>query len=164
MKSAIQLWLGAITSLALGATAASYAEPASAQAAYGSYVGVGGSVGFGEGTNASGAVAFRYRILELPISFRTQLLVGSGVAIVPTVSYDIPLNWQTEAYIGAGVSFTGGDETPVGDSTAFVLQPGIDYALPSSKLMVFGNAIIAFDGYEDGGSGVSVQGGVGLQF
>jgi hypothetical protein len=52
----------------------------------------------------------------------------------------------------------------VGDSTSFVLQPGIDRALPNSNLVFFGNAIIAFDGDGEGGTGVSVQGGVGLQF
>jgi len=164
MKWGKSIGLGAIGSLALSVGVAFHAEPATAQAAYGSYVGVGGSVGFGDGTRASGAVAFRYRVLEVPISFRTQVLAGSGVAFVPTVSYDIPLDWQTEVYIGAGVAFTGDDKTPVGDSTSFVLQPGIDRALPSSNLVIFGNAIIAFDAYRDGGTGVSVQGGVGLQF
>lgn len=151
-------WFGGV--LALGAGAFSFAPSALAQAAYGSYVGVGGSVG---SSGVGGAVAFRYNILELPISLRTQVLVGDGVAIVPTVSYDIPLNWQTDAYVGAGVSVPAGNDTPLGDSTSFVLQPGIDRSLPNSNLVLFGNAIIAFDG-DNGGSGVSVQGGVGLQF
>ncbi|MDX2212717.1 MAG: hypothetical protein SFY66_05445 [Oculatellaceae cyanobacterium bins.114] len=150
--------------------------PTMAQAAYGSYVGVGGSFGLtegsdvaAEGSNSGGVVAVRYRLLEVPISLRAQALISERTAIVPTVSYDIPLNWHTDAYIGAGASIvTGGDAedtSPVGNQTSFVLQPGIDYSLPDSNLVVFGNAIFAFDGYkEGGGAGISVQGGVGLRF
>jgi hypothetical protein len=150
---------------------------ASAQAAYGSYVGIGGSVGlssgsddFGEGSNSGGVIAVRYRILEVPISLRAQALISERTAIVPTVSYDIPLNWQTDAYIGAGAAIMlgGGDAentSPIGNQTSFVVQPGIDYSLPNSNLVLFGNAIFAFDSYkEGGGTGVSVQGGVGLRF
>ncbi|KPQ38571.1 MAG: hypothetical protein HLUCCO16_12285 [Phormidium sp. OSCR] len=142
-----------------------WSEAAIAQAAYGSYVGVGGSVGLQEGNEFSGVVAVRYRLLEVPISLRTQVLAGSGIAIVPTVSYDIPIDWETDAYIGAGVAFTGDDDTPVGNTTSFVLQPGIDRTFANSNVVVFGNAIIAFDAYEESNrTGVSVQGGVGIQF
>lgn len=144
-----------------------HSEPVFAQAAYGSYVGVGGSVGVGgdDGTQGAAVVAVRYKLLEVPISLRAQAFInGDGTAIVPTVSYDIPMNWQTDAYVGAGVSFAGGD-TPVGDKTSFAIQPGIDYSLPNSRLVVFGNAIIAFDAYrKEGGAAVSVQGGLGLRF
>ncbi|MBD2091361.1 hypothetical protein H6F67_16055 [Microcoleus sp. FACHB-1515] len=148
------------------------APAAQAQAAYGSYVGAG--VAFGtssgnSGSETSGLIAVRYRLLEVPISLRAQaMLFGGTTAIVPTVSYDIPLNWQTDAYVGAGVAFQDGDEdsaSPIGDQTAFVLQPGVDYSLPNSNLVVFGNAIIAFDAYrETGGAATSFQGGVGLRF
>ncbi|MBD3881018.1 hypothetical protein IFO70_04545 [Phormidium tenue FACHB-886] len=147
--------------------------PASAQAAYGSYIGVGGSLGVsdndsGDGNQAGGVVAVRYRLLEVPISLRAQALISDSTAIVPTVSYDIPLNWQTDAYIGAGVAFqTGnGDEASVlGDQTSFVIQPGIDYTFPYSDLVLFGNAVIAFDAYRDeGGTAASVQGGLGVRF
>lgn len=142
---------------------------ASAQAAYGSYIGVGASLGLTEDGNDerefAGVAAVRYKFLKAPISARAQVFIGDGVAIVPTVSYDIPLSWQADAYIGAGVSIvTGNDNTPVGDDTSFAIQPGIDYALPNSDLVVFGNAIISFDGYENGGAAASVQGGVGLRF
>ena len=37
--------------------------------------------------------------------------------------------------------------------------------VPNSNAVVFGNAIIAFDAYRNGGgTAVSVQGGVGLRF
>lgn len=147
-------------------------SPASAQAAYGSYVGVGPSVGLtqgaaGEGRQISAVIAARYKLLEVPISLRTQALLFSGTtAIVPTISYDIPLNWQTDAYIGAGYSFSNGDQpSPIGNKNAIVLQPGIDYSLPDSNIVVFGNALIAFDAYRTaGGTAVSLQGGVGLRF
>ena len=149
------------------------AAPVQAQPAYGSYIGVGAAVGFTDdannnGTNFSGVIAGRYRFLELPISIRAQALIfGGQTALVPTVSYDYPLNFQTDIYIGAGVSFPvgSGDPSPVGDRTAFVLQPGIDYALPNSNLVIFGNGIAAFNAYENGGgTAFSVQGGVGFQF
>jgi hypothetical protein len=147
-------------------------QPASAQAAYGSYVGVGGTLGVaedatGEGRQIGGVIAVRYKLLESPISIRAQALVGTdGIAVVPTVSYDFPLNWQTDAYLGAGVVFANGDEpSPVGDKTSLAIQPGVDYIIPNSQTVIFGNAIIAFDAYRNGGgTAVSVQGGVGLRF
>ena len=143
-------------------------QPVFAQAAYGSYVGVGGTVGVsGRGDRTAGAViSGRYRILEAPISLRAQGLISNGgVAVIPTVSYDVPLNWQTEAYLGAGISIPGGNNSPVGDKVSFALQPGIDYAVPDSNAVIFGNAVIAFDAYRNGGgTAVSVQGGVGFQF
>jgi hypothetical protein len=143
----------AIGWLALLAGCAFTAQPAYSQAAYGSYVGVGG------------VVAARYKLLELPISIRAQALIGSGVAVVPSVSYDIPINWQTDAYIGPGVVIPSGEGTPVGDKVSFAIQPGVDYAFPNSNLVAFGNAIIAFDAFRDrGGTAFSIQGGVGLRF
>ncbi|HEY9643093.1 MAG TPA: hypothetical protein V6C57_21575 [Coleofasciculaceae cyanobacterium] len=163
----------ALSSFALGGFLWSTATPASAQAAYGSYVGVGGTVGVTSGPNdsgtpAGGVVAVRYRLLEVPISLRTQVLISDTTAVVPTVSYDIPLNWQTDAYIGAGVAFQNGSDnnaSPVGNQTSFVIQPGIDYSFPSSNLVLFGNAIIAFDAYKNGGgTAAAFQGGLGVRF
>ncbi|MBD1910629.1 MULTISPECIES: hypothetical protein [unclassified Leptolyngbya] len=167
--------LGAI---ALGALAAciswNIATPtAQAQAAYGSYIGIGGSIGLtggneNEDSSSGGVVAVRYRFLEVPISVRGQLLISDGTTFVPTVSYDIPITWDIDGYLGAGVAlpFSGDDDySPVGNQTAFVLQPGVDWTLPDSDLVVFGNAIIAFDAYEESGdTAASVQAGVGLQF
>lgn len=163
--------------LAGGMAIAALGSPAQAQPAYGSYVGIGASFGltdgdeqFNEDRNSGAVIAVRYNILELPISVRAQVLtLSDATAIVPTVSYDIPLNWQTDAYIGAGVAFQDGgsdyDTSPIGNQTAFVIQPGVDYSVPYSRLVIFGNAIIAFDAYEEGGgTAASLQGGVGLRF
>ncbi|MBD2299867.1 hypothetical protein [Nostoc sp. FACHB-190] len=141
-------------------------QPAQAQVAYGSYVGVGPTVGLTDGIQIGGVVAFRYKLLEAPVSFRAQALIGQNTAVVPTVSYDLPLNWQTDAYLGAGLVLTGGDSpSPVGNKISFALQPGIDYVVPNSNTVIFGNAIIAFDAYRDGGgTALAVQGGVGLRF
>lgn len=168
----LQGWWTRLTSVTLGclATITSLAlasHPASAQAAYGSYVGAGPTIGISGGSQQVGGVlAVRYKLLELPISFRAQALIGSGTAVVPTVSYDVPLNWQTDAYLGAGVAFASGDTpSPVGDKTSFALQPGVDYIVPNSNTVLFGNAIIAFDAFRDGGgTAFSVQGGVGVRF
>jgi hypothetical protein len=141
-------------------------KPAQAQVAYGSYVGVGPAVGLSDGAQIGGVIAARYKLLESPISFRAQALVGQSTALVPTVSYDFPLNWQTDAYLGAGLVFAGGDSpSPVGNKISFALQPGIDYVVPNSNTVIFGNAIIAFDAYRNGGgTALSLQGGVGLRF
>jgi hypothetical protein len=163
------------SALALGILL-STADRASAQAAYGSYVGVGASFGLtdgagnNEGQDTSAVIAARYRFLRLPISVRAQALVFTDTnAFVPTVSYDIPITWQADAYIGAGVAIQDGgdddDASPIGNQTSFVLQPGIDYALPNSRLVVFGNAIIAFDAYDQGGgAAAALQTGVGYRF
>lgn len=169
-----------LSTTVIGATAATAAvlmqtAPAEAQVAYGSYVGIGGAVGLtnaaetGQGSNFSGVITGRYRFLERPISIRAQaFLFGGDFAFVPTISYDVPISWNMDAYVGAGASFTGGGDgtpSPVGDKTAFVLQPGVDYMFPNSNLVAFGNAIFAFDAYQDGSNmAISVQGGVGIQF
>lgn len=146
-------------------------QSALAQAAYGSYVGIGPSLSLsensaGEGHQVGGVVSVRYKFLELPVSLRTQAFIGANTAVVPTVSYDLPVNWQIDAYLGAGVVFAGGNTpSPVGNQTSFALQPGIDFAVPNSNTVIFGNAVIAFDAYRNGGgNAVSVQGGVGLRF
>ena len=104
-------------------------RPAQAQVAYGSYVGIGPTVGLSDGGQIGGTVAARYKLLKSPISFRAQALIAENIAVVPTVSYDIPLNWQTDAYVGAGLALAGGDTpSPVGNKVSFAVQPGVDYA------------------------------------
>jgi hypothetical protein len=162
--------VGAVALSGLGSIGLA-APAAHAQAAYGSYVGIGPAVGFsqgaaGEPSRTSGNIAVRYKFLEAPVSLRMQAIIGDNTALVPTVSYDVPLSWRTDAYVGAGISIVNGQTTtPVGNDTAFVIQPGIDHSLPNSNLVLFGNAIIAFDAYRNGGgSAVSVQAGVGMRF
>ena len=149
------------------------AAAASAQAAYGSYVGAGVAVGLtsgnagGEPTRTSAVVAARYKFLKLPVSIRAQALIGRRTTLVPTISYDLPINWRTDAYIGVGAAVPLDDDrtTPLGNKTSFAIQPGIDYVLPNSQLVVFGNAVIAFDAYRKGGNTASsIQAGVGLRF
>jgi len=161
----------AIGGAALATGIAIAAQPVSAQAAYGSYIGVGPLYSIneddtGRGEQVGGVIAVRYKLVDIPISIRTQALIGANPSVVPTISYDIPLNWQTDAYIGVGASFAnGGSPSPTGNRTAFAIQPGIDYALPNSHAVLFGNAVIAFDAYRDGGgTAVSFQGGAGWRF
>ncbi|QSV53365.1 MAG: hypothetical protein HEP80_05115 [Dolichospermum sp. UKL201] len=160
-----QCWLG-VMGMGTVLSLAVNSQPVKAQVAYGSYVGIGPTVGLTDGTQLGGVLAFRYKLLETPISFRAQALIGKDTAIVPTVSYDLPLNWQTDVYLGAGLVLTSGDTaSPVGNKISFALQPGIDYVIPNSNTVIFGNAIIAFDAYRNtGGTALSLQGGVGLRF
>lgn len=158
----------------LGCISAFSVPSVQAQPAYGSYIGVGASFGFtsgnaaaGEASRTSGLVAARYKFLEFPVSVRTQILIGSSTAVVPTVSFDVPLNFDADIYIGAGVSLSNTvDTTPVGNKNSFVIQPGIDYTLPNSNLVLFGNVIFAFDAYRNssGTSATSLQTGLGLRF
>jgi hypothetical protein len=161
----IQHWFGLMSVVTVLGLAVN-SQPAQAQVAYGSYVGIGPTVGFTDDSQLGGVLAFRYKLLETPISFRTQTLIGKGTAIVPTVSYDMPLNWQTDAYLGAGLVINSSDAvSPVGNKISFALQPGIDYVVPNSNTVIFGNAIIAFDADRNSGStALSLQGGVGLRF
>lgn len=164
--------VGLATVVTASLLAALDVKPAQAQAAYGSYVGAGGTLGLnddddGDGDGIGLVISGRYKLLAVPISLRAQaFLLNGDLALVPTVSYDFPVSFQTDVYLGAGVSIpTGDDASPVGDETAFVLQPGIDFAVPGSNLVVFGNAIFAFDAFEDGGgTATAVQAGVGWQF
>jgi hypothetical protein len=179
MKS-LGRWMGqaawaslvAVTATATGAVITP--EAAEAQVAYGSYIGVGAGIGLtndsvtGRGSGMQGVISGRYRLLQYPVSLRAQgFIFGGEFAFVPTISYDVPLSWNTDVYVGAGASFVGGGNNPsiVGDKTSFVLQPGIDYLFPNSNMVAFGNAILAFDAYRQGGNmAISVQGGVGIQF
>ena len=164
--------LGLAAAAAAALVAALDVRPAQAQAAYGSYVGAGGTLGLNDDDNGDGdglglVISGRYKFLALPVSLRAQAFLFNGdLALVPTVSYDFPVSFQTDLYLGAGVSIpTGNDASPVGDQTAFVLQPGVDFAVPGSNLVVFGNAIFAFDAFEDGGgTATAVQAGVGWNF
>ncbi|MEL6354842.1 MAG: hypothetical protein AAFR58_24325 [Cyanobacteria bacterium J06627_28] len=154
--------LARLAGLALGTVAGSLAiafaaqSPANAQAAYGSYIGIGPAFGNGE---IAVAINGRYNILELPVSIRGAAFLGDGSAFVPTISYDYPLNFNTELYVGAGVAFASTGSV-MGDGTSFVIQPGIDYTMDDSNLVIYGNAIVPFGG----GTNTAVQGGVGIQF
>ena len=161
-------WLKRLIGVAAGiaggaAIVLSSQTPAQAQAAYGSYIGIGGGFGLGDNSNLSLAINGRYNILELPISVRGAAFIGDGSAFVPTVSYDYPLNFNTEVYVGLGASFAS-EGSIVGDNSAFVIQPGIDYTKTDSNLVIFGNAIFAIGGEDGGGTATAVQSGVGIQF
>ncbi|NJK35946.1 MAG: hypothetical protein HC919_13960 [Oscillatoriales cyanobacterium SM2_2_1] len=163
-----------LTAMGLGLAAGLWSLPSLAQPAYGSYLGVGASFGLtsgntsqGEVSRTSGLLAGRYKFLEIPISLRTQILIGTSTAVVPTVSFDFPLNFDTDLYIGGGVALANTQETtPVGNRNSFVIQPGIDYTVPNSNLVLFGNVIFAFDAYRNssGSSATSLQTGLGFRF
>jgi len=147
---------------------------AQAQPAYGSYVGVGagfgltsGNTSLNESATTSGLVSARYKFLEFPVSIRTQILVGSSTAVVPTVSFDVPLNFDTDLYIGAGGALSNTtNSTPVGNQNSWVIQPGIDYTVPNSNLVIFGNVIFAFNAYRNssGTTATSLNTGLGFRF
>lgn len=163
LLSGVLAGLGVVTS----------ARPGLAQPAYGSYIGGGAGFGLtsGEGDsedNATyGIVSARYRFLQVPISVRAQVFIGDNTAVVPTISYDFPLSYNLDAYVGVGAALSDGTTaSPVGNKNSFAIQPGIDYAIPNSNLVIFGNAIFAIDAYrnDSGQAAVSLQTGVGLRF
>jgi hypothetical protein len=170
VNNLLKVSMGAI---AISLLAMVTAAPTQAQPAYGSYVGIGASFGLtdgninaGEESTIGGLIAARYKFLEVPISLRTQILIGESTAVVPTVSYDIPLNFNADVYVGAGVSLANTREvTPVGNENSFVIQPGVDYTLPNSNLVIFGNAIFAFDAFRNSDrTATAVQTGLGFRF
>ncbi|AFY70917.1 hypothetical protein Pse7367_2662 [Thalassoporum mexicanum PCC 7367] len=170
VKNLLKVSLGTI---AASAVTLAIAAPSHAQPAYGSYVGIGASFGLtdgnvdaGEESTIGGLIAARYKFLEIPISVRGQVLIGESTAFVPTVSYDIPVNFNTDIYVGAGVALANTREvTPVGNENSFVIQPGIDYTVPNSNLVVFGNAIFAFDAFRNSDrTATALQTGLGFRF
>jgi len=168
------VYWGLITSLGMALLTPAIAPSAEAQPAYGSYLGVGASFGLnngnvnaGESAKTSILLSGRYKFLEVPISIRAQAMIGSSTAVVPTVSYDIPLNFDTDLYVGAGVALANtADTTPVGNKNSFVIQPGVDFAIPNTNFVLFGNVIFAFDAYRNapGVTATSVQTGLGFRF
>ncbi len=166
------IYLGLLAGLGISCFAP--ALTAQAQPAYGSYLGVGASFGLNNGNVNAGETARtsvllsgRYKFLEVPISLRAHAMIGSSTAVVPTVSYDLPLNFDTDLYLGAGVALANtADTTPVGNKNSFVIQPGIDFAIPNTNFVLFGNVIFAFDAYRNapGVTATSVQTGLGFRF
>ncbi len=166
MKSLTKIYLG--TAIAT-AVMTSFSAIASAEVVRlpGSYIGAGISTQV-LATNSSviGAnIAGRYKFDDVPVSVRSSVLFSNGgTSIVPTVSYDVPLGDRTNVYLGAGASVkVGGDSSLTGNQTAFALQPGIEVSL-SKSLLLYGNAVIPFNGQTDGSAGTSLQAGVGFQF
>ena len=166
MKSLTKIYLGAAIATAV---MTSFSVIASAETVRlpGSYVGAGISAQT-LATNSSviGAnIAGRYKFDDAPVSVRSSVLFSNGgTSIVPTVSYDVPLGDRTNVYLGAGASVkVGGDSSLTGNQTAFALQPGVEVSL-NKNLLLYGNAVIPFNGQTDGSAGTSLQAGVGFQF
>lgn len=133
-----------------------------------SYLGAGVSLGgINSDTSSSlgGNITGRYKFEEVPVSFRTSVLLGNGgTSVVPTFSYDVPLGNRTNVYLGAGASVVPNNSNSLtGDRNAFALQPGIEVSL-DKNVVLYSNAVVAINGYNDGRTATSVQGGVGFQF
>ena len=166
MKSLTKIYLGAAIATAV---ITSFSAIASAEVVKlpGSYIGAGISTQV-LATNLSviGAnIAGRYKFDDVPVSVRSSVLFSNGgTSVVPTVSYDVPLGDRANVYLGAGASVkVGGDSSLTGNQTAFALQPGVEVSL-SKSLLLYGNAVIPFNGQTDGSAGTSLQAGVGFQF
>ena len=166
MKSLTKIYLGfaiatsVLTSFSAIASAEQVALP-------GSYVGAGISLqSFATNPSVVGAnLAGRYKFDGVPISARTSVLFGNGgTSVVPTISYDLPVGDRTNVYLGAGASFkVGGDTSMTGDRTSFALQPGVEVSI-NKNVLLYGNAVIPFNGQSNGSAGTSLQAGVGIQF
>jgi len=166
MKSLTKIYLGfaiatsVLTSFSAIASAEQVALPSS-------YVGAGISLqSFATNPSVVGAnLAGRYKFDGVPISARTSVLFGNGgTSVVPTISYDLPVGDRTNVYLGAGASFkVGGDTSMTGDRTSFALQPGVEVSI-NKNVLLYGNAVIPFNGQSNGSAGTSLQAGVGIQF
>jgi hypothetical protein len=171
MKSLTKIYVGVAIATAV---MTSFSAIASAEVVKlpGSYIGAGisaqtlSSGTSGSGNSVVGAnIAGRYKFDDVPVSVRSSVLFGNGgTSVVPTVSYDVPLGDRTNVYLGAGASVkVGGDSSLTGNQTAFALQPGVEVSL-NKNLLVYGNAVIPFNGQADGSAGTSLQAGLGFQF
>lgn len=133
----------------------------------GSYIGAGVSLqSFATNpSNFGGNITGRYKFDDGSVSIRNSVLFGNGgTSIVPTVSYDFPVGDRANVYLGAGASIkVGGDNSLTGNQTAFALQPGAEVSL-TKNVLLYGNAVIPFNGQTNGSAGTSLQGGIGLQF
>ncbi len=166
MKSLTKISLGiaiatsVITSFSAIASAEEVKTP-------GSYIGAGASLqSFATNPSNVGAnIAGRYKFDDAPVSIRSSVLFGNGgTSVVPTVSYDLPVGDRANVYLGAGASIkVGGDNSLTGNQTAFALQPGAEVSL-TKNVLLYGNAVIPFNGQTNGSAGTSLQAGVGLQF
>jgi hypothetical protein len=167
MKSLVKYafpWVFALTIVATGALPA-VADDARIPS---SYLGAGVSLGgINSDTPSSlgGNITGRYKFEESPVSFRTSVLLGNGgTSIVPTFSYDVPVGNRANVYLGAGASVVPNNSNSLtGDRNAFALQPGIEVSL-DKNLLLYSNAVLALNGYSDGRTATSVQGGIGYQF
>jgi hypothetical protein len=166
MKSLTKISLGiaiatsVLTSFSAIASAEEVKQP-------GSYVGAGISLqSFATNPSVVGAnLAGRYKFDGVPISARSSVLFGNGgTSVVPTISYDLPVGDRANVYLGAGASFkVGGNSSLTGDQTAFALQPGVEVSV-NKRVLLYGNAVIPFNGQSNGSAGTSLQAGVGVQF
>ncbi|MFZ4727903.1 MAG: outer membrane beta-barrel protein [Pseudanabaena sp.] len=166
MKSLTKISLGiaiatsVLTSFSAIASAEEVKQP-------GSYVGAGISLqSFATNPSVIGAnLAGRYKFDGAPISARSSVLFGNGgTSVVPTISYDLPVGDRANVYLGAGASFkVGGNSSLTGDQTAFALQPGVEVSV-NKRVLLYGNAVIPFNGQSNGSAGTSLQAGVGVQF
>jgi hypothetical protein len=172
--NSMQSLINLSTKLSLGAViAASVVTSFSAIAAAetprlpGSYVGAGISLqSFATNPSVIGAnLAGRYKFEGVPLSARSSVIFGNGGAsVVPTVSYDLPVGDRTNVYLGAGGSFkVGGESSLTGDRNSFAIQPGVEVSL-NRRVLLYSNAVIPFNGQNNGSAGASVQAGVGVQF
>jgi hypothetical protein len=76
----------------------------------------------------------------------------------------LPVGGRANVDLGAGASFkVGGNSSLTGDQTAFALQPGVEVSV-NKRVLLYGNAVIPFNGQSNGSAGTSLQAGVGVQF
>jgi hypothetical protein len=126
-----------------------------------------GNINAGEESTIGGLIAARYKFLEIPVSLRGQVLIGESTAVVPTVSYDIPINFNADVYVGAGVALanTRAKSRQWAIKIALWFNLGSTTPVPNSNLVIFGNAIFAFDAYRNTDkTAAAVQTGLGFRF
>ena len=154
------------------ASAQSAIQPTGTNASYlggGISAGVtnGGSDRYDDDSQFGGNVQGRFAIPNTPISARGALLFGGDtVAVMPMISYDVPVTNNANVYLGAGYSFVGdnGESTPLGNKDAVVLTGGVESQV-TDKIVVFGDAKLGIDAYEDSSNpAVSLQAGAAYRF
>lgn len=136
----------------------------------GTYVGGGVAVGVteseGESSSFGGNIQGRFDVPRLPLSLRGSVLFnGDTSAIMPLVSYDIGVAPNTNLYVGGGYSFVEDNEkiSPLGSQDSVVLTVGAETAV-QRNIVLYGDAKLGVDAYQEAGSAVSLQLGAAYRF
>jgi hypothetical protein len=155
------------------ASGLSFSQAASAKPAMSDpYIGAGVTQGITLGESDSdngkfnGNISGRLPIAKTPVSARASVLFNDkNSAIVPTITYDFGVAKNTNVYLGGGASFLQdkGVNTALGDRNAPVITAGVETKV-AKNWVIYGDAKLGINSYQQNSSALAVSGGVGLTF
>lgn len=147
-------------------------SPVAVQAQSASYLGGGLSVGLtggsgtGEGSSTGGMITGRYGLRgPFRVSLRGDILFGRKTAIVPTFSLDLPIDRNILSLgVGASIVTAGGEASPLGSRSAFVLRAGFDRFFDNSNLALVSSILVGFNAYSNNNTAAAFNLGLAVGF